>query len=450
MALTGTVKLHEWVKDMDNPVTHNVVRPDGTEETITTHPMIELEGEVIENAYVIIKMAAIHLDDNDRILEEVDDDGNIIGDITSETPRGETKNGYKRKYRLHTIKINNYLIFVLLATVCDVMPLRKINKIIASNVIKGFKINDNPVFKFIFEQLSLNKKLSIDDLGFLIGPIINSGGRLGLSNYGVELLTTNNLKLIQKRSIELIKLNEKRKILEQNILDEIDYEKINKQNQKVIIYYDANINEGLIGIIAARLKDYFNKPSIVITKSNNTLKASARSTSNYNIGNLIKSLIDNKIIEKGGGHNMAAGFTIKKSKLNSLNKFIQKDYNNKIIDADLSYKYDSEISSSLINKKFIDEINKLGPFGNHNFMPIFMIRNVKIIKSSILNKKHISAIVKPNTGSSFKSICFNSVNTQIGNYLLSYKKHIDIIGEINENIWNNKKSIQLNIKDLIL
>ena len=96
------------------------------------------------------------------------------------------------------------------------------------------------------------------------------------------------------------------------------------------------------------------------------------------------------------------------------------------------------------------EINKLGPFGSHNFMPIFMIRNVKIIKSSILNKKHISAIVKPNTGSSFKSICFNSVNTQIGNYLLSYKKHIDIIGEINENIWNNKKSIQLNIKDLIL
>jgi len=99
MALTGTVKLHEWVKDMDNPVTHNVVRPDGTEETITTHPMIELEGEVIENAYVIIKMAAIHLDDNDRILEEVDDDGNIIGDITSETPRGETKNGYKLNIR---------------------------------------------------------------------------------------------------------------------------------------------------------------------------------------------------------------------------------------------------------------------------------------------------------------------------------------------------------------
>ena len=98
----------------------------------------------------------------------------------------------------------------------------------------------------------------------------------------------------------------------------------------------------------------------------------------------------------------------------------------------------------------MDEINKLGPFGNHNFMPIFMIKNVKIIKSSIVNKKHISAIVKPNIGSSLKSICFNCINTQIGEYLLSYKKNINIVAEINENIWNNKKIIQLNIKDLVL
>ena len=287
-------------------------------------------------------------------------------------------------------------------------------------------------------------------MGFLIGPIINSGGRLGFSNYGVELLTTDNFKLIKKRSIELIKLNEKRKLLEQNILDQINYDKINKNNDKVIIYYNTNLNEGLIGIIAARLKDYFNKPSIVITKSNNTLKASARSTSNYNIGNSIRLLIENKIIEKGGGHNMAAGFTIKKSKLNSLNEFIQKDYNNKILDADLSYKYESEISASSINKRFIDEINKLGPFGNHNYLPIFLIRNVKIIKSNIINKKHISVIIKPNIGSSLKSICFNCMNTQIGEYLLSYKKNINIVAEINENIWNNKKSIQLNIKDLVL
>ena len=88
----------------------------------------------------------------------------------------------------------------------------------------------------------------------------------------------------------------------------------------------------MIGIIASRLKDYFNKPSIVITKSNNSLKASARSTSSYNIGYLIKSLIDNNIIDKGGGHNMAAGFTMKKTNLELLDNFIQKDYSKKDLD----------------------------------------------------------------------------------------------------------------------
>ena len=101
---------------------------------------------------------------------------------------------------------------------------------------------------------------------------------------------------------------------------------LKKENNNVIIYYNKSLNEGLIGIIAARLKDYFNKPAIVITKSNNVLKGSARSTPIYNIGNLIKKLIDKKIIISGGGHNMAAGFTITKEKINLLDKFIQNNY----------------------------------------------------------------------------------------------------------------------------
>src|SRR6056300_1270728 len=176
-------------------------------------------------------------------------------------------------------KISKFLIYVLLATICDVMPLRKINRIIAQNTIDDFNIKNYEAFNFIFEQYNLKKKLTIDDLGFLIGPIINAGGRLNYSKYGVELLSTDNEETIKDRAKKLIDLNNQRKIIEQNILDEIDFEKIRKENKNVIIYYKNNLNEGLIGIIASRLKDYFNKPSIVITKSNNLLKGSARSTS---------------------------------------------------------------------------------------------------------------------------------------------------------------------------
>ena len=347
-------------------------------------------------------------------------------------------------------KISKFLIYVLLATICDVMPLRKINKIIAKNTFNNFKIQNNLALNHIFEQFNLKKKLTIDDLGFLIGPIINSGGRLNKSNYGVELLSTDNLEIIKDRSSKLIALNNKRKIIEQIILDEIDFEKIKKENKNVIIYYKDNLNEGLIGIIASRLKDYFNKPSIVITKSNNKFKASARSTTIYNIGNLIKLLIDNKIIDNGGGHNMAAGFTMKKNNIKLLDNFIQKDFIKKISYKNNSNKYDLEISLSAIKSKFVQDINKLGPFGNFNFLPIFLIKNLRVVKLNIVKDKHISAILKPDTGATIRAICFNCLNTKLGHYLLSYKKKINIIAQIHENIWNNKKTIQLNIKDLIL
>src|SRR6056300_1228807 len=213
-------------------------------------------------------------------------------------------------------KLSNFLIYVLLATICDVMPLRKINKIIAINTINNFNLKNNLVINYLFELFDLKKKLTIDDLGFLIGPIINSGGRLNKSNYAVELLCSDKLEIIKDRSNKLINLNNKRKIIEKNILDEIDFQKIKEENKNVIIYYKNNLNEGLIGIIASRLKDYFNKPSIVITNSKNSLKASARSTTTYNIGHLIRLLIDKKIIDSGGGHNMAAGFTLKKNNIN--------------------------------------------------------------------------------------------------------------------------------------
>jgi single-stranded-DNA-specific exonuclease len=347
-------------------------------------------------------------------------------------------------------KLSNYLIYVLLATVCDVMPLRKINKIIAKNTIDNFDIKNYEAFNYIFKQYNLKKKLTVDDLGFLIGPIINAGGRLNYSKYGVELLSTDNLVTIKNRAEKLINLNNKRKIIEQNILDEIDFEKIKNENKQVIIYYKNNLNEGIIGIIASKLKDYFNKPSIVITKSNNKLKASARSTSLYNIGNLIKSLIDNKIIESGGGHNMAAGFTMKKNNIKFLDNFIQNDYLKKNFKQESINKYDYQLSSSAIKSKLINDINKIGPFGNDNFLPIFLISDLIVIKHEIINNKHLSVIIKPNIGASIKGICFNCLNTKIGHYLSSYKKKISIIGQIQENIWNNKKTIQLNIKDLIL
>ena len=346
--------------------------------------------------------------------------------------------------------LKKYLINILLATVCDEMPLRKINRLISIKALNENKMSENQVYKELYKQSGKKNKINIDDLGYLIGPILNAGGRLGKSNYATELLTTNKPEIIKKKLSELINLNEKRKNIENIILNNIDFDKLEKDNKDVIIYYDPSINEGLLGIIASRLKDYFNKPSLVITKSNNLLKGSARSIHNYDIGKLIKNLLDQNIIIGGGGHAMAGGFSLKKENLKFLKKFINNDVFKKKITFNNEFNYDAEISSSAFNRNFYNDIKKIEPFGNSNPAPVFLFKDLKVIKYMIHKKKYISCILKSTSGFSINSISFDSKDSNIGKHLISYKKNFNVIGQINESFWNNKKTLQLIIKDLIL
>ena len=348
------------------------------------------------------------------------------------------------------IKVSDYLIYVLLATVCDVMPIRKLNRLIALTALKNFDINKNIAFNQLFKLNSITHKINMEDLGFLIGPILNAGGRLGKSNFASELLSSDNLKVVDTKSNELINLNNRRKEIETLIINDIDFHKIENDNNDIIVYYNPIINEGLIGIIAARLKDYFNKPSIVITISNNFLKGSARSVYNYNIGQAIKNLIDKGVIIAGGGHNMAAGFILKKNKLKSFENSILEDFSNSGILKSNNFTYDSEVSSLALNNDFYRDIKKLEPFGVGNPLPTFLLKDLKVVKSMVLNDKHISSVLKSKVGFSIKCISYNSANNKVGEYLMNYKKTFNVLGQINENFWNNKKTLQLTIRDIIL
>ena len=349
----------------------------------------------------------------------------------------------------NNINISDFFIYVLLATVCDVMPIRKLNRLIALDVLKNFDIKKNKAFNELFNLNNKKNKININDLGYLIGPILNAGGRLGNSSFASELLSSDNMNIVNIKSNKLIKLNDKRKKLEISIINEIDFQKIKNENKEIIIYFNSNINEGLIGIIAARLKDHFNKPSIVITSSNELLKGSARSIYNYNIGRAIKNSLDMNIIINGGGHNMAAGFTLKKSNLKKFETFIINDFLNTDIVRHTNFMYDAEVSSSAFNQDFYSDIKKLEPFGTGNPEPIFLLKDLKVVKSTVLNDKHISVILKSKSNFSIKSIAFNSLNNKIGEYLLNYKNTFNVLGQISENIWNNKKTLQLTIRDVI-
>ena len=147
---------------------------------------------------------------------------------------------------------------------------------------------------------------------------------------------------------------------------------------------------------------------------------------------------------------MAAGFTLKKNVLDNFKKFINEDFLKNSSKNEFEFTYDGEVSFLALKKDFTDDIKKLQPFGNGNPLPTFFLKRLTVIKPKILNNKHVLCFLKSKTGSSINSICFNSVNTKVGEYLLNYKKDLNVVGQINENIWENKKTLQLIIKDIIL
>jgi len=354
-------------------------------------------------------------------------------------------------FKKKNIKNNFYinLIYILLATVADVMPLRKLNRIIAKKILKDFDITKNFILNEIYKINNKKNNLNITDLSFLIAPLFNAAGRVDKAEKVVNLLTTSDDDEKIKIIIDLHKINNKRKNIEEILMKEIDLYKVNKIKKNIIVLLMENINEGLIGIIASKVKEYFNKPCIIFTKSGSNYKGSARSTEDFNIGRYIKLGIDNGIIMTGGGHSLAAGLTIKKNKFQAFVKFINDQFFLKKKEV-RTKKYLSKIDLSAVNLSFCEQFNLLEPYGPFNPKPFFLIENLKIIKSSILKSKYVNCLLRSSSGKTMNAISFSLIDSEISKILLNYKNKVNIIAEINLNLWNGKKSLQLNIQDIIL
>ena len=346
------------------------------------------------------------------------------------------------------MNISHYLPFVLLSILADVMPLRKINRFIAIDVMKNFKLNDLDLFKEIFKIKNLKKPIQIEDLSFLIAPILNAPGRVDDANKVVKLLTTKSKDQKYFLIKKVVSLNEKRKKIEEIEFKKINLDTIKKTINPVIFLEDKNIHEGIMGIIAARIKEYFGKPCIVLTKSNDLYKASARSTLNFNIGHYIRNAINNKIIIKGGGHNLAAGFSLKENKIEKLKTYLNTEYSKKNIEN--IFRYVSKISVNSISKNFFNEFSKINPFGLCNEQPSFLIEDVKILKPKSINNRFISCLIKSRFGKSIQAISFHSLDSEISKNLYNNKNYLNLIVRFKENFWNNKRNLQLEIIDLII
>ena len=344
------------------------------------------------------------------------------------------------------IDFNKYLFFAGMATICDQVPLAMYNKIIVNSALNIFNsIKSNRLKKLV----NLKSKITSNDIGFILGPIINSAGRLGFSDLPFKLLIENKKSNIEKIQYQLINLNEKRKNIQKKTIRLLKNNNELKSNE-VIFEFKKNINEGLLGIIAANYVELYNRPSFILTNSGNLIKCSSRSINGYDIGNIFYLAIQKKIIINGGGHSMAGGCTLKKEKLDDFKKFLNMIYIKQFNNFENIKTYIGEQNFNSLKTFAKYDLQNLQPFGNNNINPFFLIKNNKILKIKIIKDTNLQLIIVNRNKRSCVCYAFNAIDTILGDCLMNVKKEVDLIVQINNKNIQKNTDFNLIIKDAIV
>ncbi len=360
-------------------------------------------------------------------------------------------NNWFKKNKINEPDLISYLDLVSLGTVCDVVPLIGLNRAIVKQGLKIMKIKKNLGLKTLFDICKIENNPSIYHLGFMLGPRINAGGRVGKCSHGANLLLDKDPKSAFKLASELDQFNKERQILEKDLLEKILNENDNFSKDPVLVLSGSNWHEGIIGIVAARLKDKFNKPTIIISIDGQIGKGSARSIVGFDIGSTIIAATQEDILLKGGGHKMAGGFSINIKNIQIFKEFVFRKF--KSVNEDLIGRkplfLDSEISPTAINLDFYNKINILAPFGSGNPEPKFIIKDLITVNGKIVAEKHIKSVLIGKDGSPIKTIAFNAVENDIGSYLLKKnKKPFNIAGKLSLNEWRGQSNVEFIIDDI--
>ncbi|MCT4575633.1 MAG: single-stranded-DNA-specific exonuclease RecJ [Alphaproteobacteria bacterium] len=345
---------------------------------------------------------------------------------------------------------------VALGTICDVMKLVDINRVFVSQGLKILNKQSNCGLKALIDLLDINKKIDTYHLGYVFGPRINAGGRLGESFLATKLMTSKNYNEAFEIAKKLNSLNEDRKEIESRIheealaylSDEIENREL-KSNLSFV--YNPDWHSGVLGIVASRLKEKFNKPSFVLCCEKGVAYGSGRSVSGVDIGAIVVLGKQKGLIKDGGGHKMAAGFSCDIDRIEEVKNFISKQIAKATEGKEIvkTLKIDSVISIKGANKDLIEAIDLMSPFGNGNPQPRFCFQELKIAKTIVLAGKHIKCFLSsPYTKGTLEAIAFNVIDTKIGDFLLDRSNNpISVVGTLNTNSWNGRETIQLIIED---
>ncbi|WP_396124734.1 single-stranded-DNA-specific exonuclease RecJ [Anaplasma capra] len=342
----------------------------------------------------------------------------------------------------------NYLDLVALGTVCDVMPMVKLNRALVKHGLRVISARGNTGLRTLGDAIGIEERVSVHHLGFSIGPHINAGGRIGNASLGARLLSCDDESECSRISSILLNLNIERKELEKSSLEEAAHqaERLVAAGNNIIMVA-GNWHVGVIGIVASRLKERFHLPSIVISLNGDIGKASARSVSGIDIGAAVLAAKMEQLVTEGGGHEMAAGFSIHVDKLEALYEFLLHRF--KDSDTQKVSHACGMLAVRAINTSLWKELQILEPFGPGNPEPRFILKNVKILKPEIMGGNHVRCLIYGDDAN-VRGVCFKCVGTELGTALLQHRQQVHLLGKVSVNQWRGNEYVQFIIDDLSL
>ncbi|MEE2955278.1 MAG: single-stranded-DNA-specific exonuclease RecJ, partial [Pseudomonadota bacterium] len=347
-----------------------------------------------------------------------------------------------------------FLGLVARGTICDVVPLTGLNRALVSQGLRVLQMQENFGITALSEIANISEPLNCFHAGFLLGPRVNAGGRVGEANLGVRLLTTSNVNEAKALALKLNEYNNERRDLEQTVFEQalMQAEQQDKEQHTLILVFGKNWHPGVIGIVAGRLREHFNKPSCVVTQSGGMGKGSGRSVKGVDLGSAIIAARQVGIVCNGGGHSMAAGFTVSSNKLDTLKKFLQEHILKQLKNVPLLpyLEFDSTISLAAATPELIRMLDQVGPFGAGNPQPRFVIPQVQIVQANIVGKIHVKCTLRGSDGTRrLNAIAFRSLDTALGKVLLNsqgYPLHVG--GKLSLNNWRGSETVQMVIDDV--
>ncbi len=349
-----------------------------------------------------------------------------------------------------------WLELVSLATICDVVPLKGLNRAYVTQGLRIMARRENVGLSALADVARLKRKPDPYALGFLLGPRINAAGRIGHAKLALKLLTTKDRGEAAQIAQELERLNRERQEIELAVVDQAMVQAENMLGQErrgsVIVVSGRSWHPGVVGLAAARLKERFQLPSFVLAedKAGALASGSGRSISGVDLGTAVREAVDAGLVEKGGGHAMAAGLTVRTERLGDLRGFLEERLSPQVAKAtDRGLMVDAALTAGGATLDLIELLEQAGPYGTAHPAPVFAFPSHRVLYADRAGTDHIRCTLAASDGKKLKAVAFRALGTEMGELLLSEKQFpLHIAGRLTIDDWSGSRIPSLHIEDV--